>query len=410
MMPQILRLAFLPISILTCRALFAADALLIDPMEEPSFTLPAGKGTVETVEPGKEGRALKFSFPDGSKSVFATGRDRGKAEWDKAAGISFWLKGDGSRHCGGIEFVWNENYGLRYDYAFPLDGTEWRKIVIPWSNLIPVLPSPDSKPLDVSTGNAPSKLGALWFGKWWYWRDAAAQSFTIDEIRLEPVIALDSHDYKPAGAPLARVAAKLKAGQPITIVTMGDSLTDTHHWSNRETNWPMLLKAALKEQFKSEAVIVNPAMGGTQLRQNEVLIPYWKMDAPAPDLVTVFFGGNDWEAGMRGEMFFEAQKDTIDRIRRATGGKSDVLIMTTCPGIAHWGNYAELAAACLKAAADRNAGAVDVYKAFHADPAPDHAHLFGWDKVHLGLDGQKLIAGLVLDAMRSQNPKAGESH
>jgi len=34
---------------------------------------------------------------------------RGNPSWDKAAGISFWVKGDGSAHCGGIEFVWNEN-------------------------------------------------------------------------------------------------------------------------------------------------------------------------------------------------------------------------------------------------------------------------------------------------------------
>ena len=53
------------------------------------------------------------------------------------------------------------------------------------------------------------------------------------------------------GPPLARVLAKLKAGQPITVVTMGDSLTDTHHWANRETNWPALLKEQLEAKYKS---------------------------------------------------------------------------------------------------------------------------------------------------------------
>ena len=40
---------------------------------------------------------------------------------------------------------------------------------------------------------------------------------------------------------------------------------------------------------------------------------------------------------MRGEQFRETCLDAIDRIRRATRGKADVLIMTTLPGRARAG-------------------------------------------------------------------------
>src|SRR5205085_11470848 len=122
---------------------------------------------------GRDGKALKFSFDEDCKSVFAFGKARGAADWDSAGGFSFWVKGDGSKHLGGLELVWNEDFSVRYGFAFPIDGTEWTKVVVPWRDLIPETANARAKPLGAD-GNAPSKLGALWFGKWWYWRDYAA--------------------------------------------------------------------------------------------------------------------------------------------------------------------------------------------------------------------------------------------
>ena len=56
-------------------------------------------------------------------------------------------------------------------------------------------------------GNAPSKISALWVGKWWYWRDYPAHSFAIDDIRLDPRAVA----WRPAGT--ARVIAW--AGFPV---------------------------------------------------------------------------------------------------------------------------------------------------------------------------------------------------
>ena len=380
-------------------ALFAnvGDAMASDAFDPASFRVAGAKAQLKLGD-SEHSKTLELKFADDCKSNMIVGRTGGTPEWNKAAGFSFWLKGDGSDHLGALEFIWNDDYGLRYAYAFSLKDTAWRKVVVAWRDLLPEVSNPAARPIDAATGSAPAKLGPIWFGKWWYWRDAAAHSYSIADLRLEPSIELDHRDFKPKGNSLARVAAKLKAAQPVKIVTMGDSLTDTHHWSNREVNWPLLLKAALEKKYGSKVTIVNPAIGGTELRQNLVLLPEWSRDNADADLVTICFGGNDWNSGMRGPGFEIADRDAVEIVRRATGGKADVLVMTTCPQAAKWDTLAELAEACRKAAAETNAGLADVYAAFHA-AADQRDKLLAWDHVHLGRAGQELFAATIMIAL-----------
>ena len=294
------------------------------------------------------------------------------------------MKGDGSNYLGGLEFIWNGDYSQRYGYAFPINSTGWKKVVVPWRDLIPESSS-IAQDIAPKGDHPPSKLGPLVFGKWWYWKDYAAHSYTVDDIRLEPTIAPDARAYRPFGAPLARVRAKLRAGKPITMVTMGDSLTDFSHWTNRETNWPTLLTAQIMKKHGSPVTLVNPAMGGTELRQNLIVLPRWTTGTPRPDLVTIFFGFNDYAAGMRQERFTAAQEDVIDRVRRATGGQADVLVMTPCSALTlnNGETLGELAAACRLAARSRNAGLCDIYSVFQAVPLADRPALHVPDGVHL---------------------------
>jgi hypothetical protein len=104
-----------------------------------------------------------------------------------------------------------------------------------------------------------------------------------------------------------------------------------------------MVAARLKEKYGMETTLVNPAIGGTELRQNMVLIPLWAAKTPEPDLVAVCFGYNDRQSGMRGPMVEATLKDAVDRIRRATGGKADVLVMTPCPSLEKWDEMAEAA-------------------------------------------------------------------
>jgi lysophospholipase L1-like esterase len=366
-------------------------------MDELKFAAPKSKGKAELVE-GKVGKAVQFTLEKDARSTFFTSNIHGTAAWDKAAGFSFWVKGDGATQFAGLQFIYDDDYSVRYDLCFAVKGKEWQKVTVAWEDLIPVLPGPKAKPLG-ARGNAPSKISALWFGKWWYWGDYPAHTFTVDEIRLEANVERDTKDYKPDGAPLARVREKLKAGKSVTVVTVGDSLTDVRHNANRKTNWPAILAEKLKAKTKSDVTLINPAIGGTQLRQNLVLLPRWLDIAPEPDLVTVWFGGNDWEAGMRGPEFERACAEAVDRIRRATKGKADVLLLTTCPSAAAWEKTAELTEAVRKAGKSRNAAVADVAAAFGGVAKSDREKLFVADKVHLSPNGHELTAETVLHAL-----------
>ena len=279
------------------------------------FQPPKEKGRLEIVE-GKVGKATRFQLDRDSSGTFFTSNIHGTAAWDQAAGFSFWVKGAGSDGLGGLEFIYDDDYAVRYDLAFPFKANEWTRVTVAWSDLIPVLPGPRAKPLGTPGGNQPSKITGMWWGRWWYWGDYPVLAFTVDDVRLEPSIQLDTRQLRPAGPPLGRVLEKLRAGKPITIVTLGDSLTDRRHWANREVCWVDLLAERLHGKFKSRVTIVNPAIGGTQLRQNLVLFPRWLKQVPEPDLVTIFFGGNDWDAGMRGDEFRRACALAIERVRR----------------------------------------------------------------------------------------------
>lgn len=370
---------------------------VIDAMDAIRFQPPKAKGEAELI-PGKVGKAVRFRFEKDARSTFFTSKTHGAPEWDRAAGLSFWVKGEGADGFGGLQFIYDDDFAVRYDLAFPVKGTGWTKVEAAWRDFIPVLPGPRSKPLGTVGGNPPSKLSALWVGKWWYWGDYPALSFAVDEIRLEPVIERGEAD-DPDGLPLARVLAKLKAGKPLTVVTMGDSLTDKRHWANREVAWVDLLRDRLKEKYGSDVTIVNPAIGGTQLRQNLVLMPRWLDHAREPDLVTIFFGSNDWDAGMRGEEFERTCADAVDRVRRLTKGKADVLILTANPSAPRWETTAELAEACRQATRDRNAGLADTEQAFHARGEGDRDNLFVSDRVHLSRVGHEVVAATVVKAI-----------
>lgn len=382
----------------------AADELSLDHFDPPRFQAPKAKGTM-TIVPGKVGNAARLQFDHGNQNVFFPSNIRGTPAWDRADGFSFWVKGDAKDGVGGLQMIFDDDYAVRYDFAFPVKGTEWTKVEVAWSDMIPVLPGPRAKPLGTPDGNPPSKITAVWIGKWWYWGDYPALSFTIDELQLEPTITRANNDFTPKGNPLERVAAKIRAGKPITIVTMGDSLTDKRHWANRPTCWVDLLKANLDARFKSEVTIVNPAIGGTQLRQNVVLIPKWLETTPSPDLVTIFFGGNDYDSGMRGPEFERACIDAIDRVRRATKGKADILLLTTNPTAAAWGRTDQLSDACRRAAKARNAGLADTRAAFETASGNDRNALFVDDRVHLSKRGHEVVAETIEGAILGPGKK-----
>lgn len=357
-------------------------------------------GTVESVE-GKMGKAVKFAFLDNARSGFATATVKTSLQWDQSAGFSFWVKGDGSASWGGIELIDKSDYKLRYVYCFPIDSTDWKQIVVPWRDLVPELAAP---PVDPANGYKPSGFGNFWFGKWFYWRDYPAHSFTIDQVVLEKTIDLPPAPKVEPG--LTRFIAKLKEKKPVTIVTMGDSLSDKAHWANRQVLWSTLLATSVKEKHGGDLKIINPAIGGTTLSQNIILIPRWAREAPSPDLVTILFGGNDWDSNVRGERFAQYLRMAVERIRRETSGSADILILSSCPAHARWETYKELEQAAATVAKETETAYADLAAAFRAaGQTPEQAlkqTLWAWDKVHLGPKGHELVRDVVMAALEGR--------
>ncbi|NQT88019.1 SGNH/GDSL hydrolase family protein, partial [bacterium] len=189
----------------------------------------------------------------------------------------------------------------------------------------------------------------------------------------------------------------------ITLVTMGDSLSDSRHWANRQALWSGLLAKQIEATTRSKVTLVNPAIGGTTLSQNLVLMPRWLKDTPRPDLVTVWFGYNDFSSGVRGERFADYLALAVDRVRRMTSGHADVLLMTTCPAYARWDTMAEMAEAVRRVAREKHTGLADVAAACHAAGNADAAKAQGFwapDNTHLGAKGHQATRETVLKALR----------
>jgi len=53
----------------------------------------------------------------------------------------------------------------------------------------------------------------------------------------------------------------------------------------------------------------------------------------------------DWDSNVRGPRYKEYLEMAVDRVRRATKGQAEVLLMTTCPGFAAWETRNELCVA-----------------------------------------------------------------
>ena len=112
---------------------------------------------------------------------------------------------------------------------------------------------------------------------------------------------------------------------------------------------------------------------------------------------------------MRGEEFRRSCGDAVDRVRRATRGKADVLIITTNPSAAPVGAIEELAEACRNAARDRHAGLADTDRAFILAGKDKPDPLFVSDRVHLSRSGHAIVAETVLKSIEASGAEAGGS-
>ena len=139
----------------------------------------------------------------------------------------------------------------------------------------------------------------------------------------------------PAEAPdkLRGVVAKLKAQQPVKIVTLGDSITEGYNASGltkinvapHQPPYPQLIGTTLQERFGGKVTVANLGKGGKRAQWGMSMIE--KVNAEKPDLVILAFGMNHSEPA---DKFGETMRVLLDAVKAGNPGADVVLVASMC--------------------------------------------------------------------------------
>jgi lysophospholipase L1-like esterase len=281
--------------VLLAAACSAGETKVVDSMDSPTgWRKKAGTALALDAKPHEGAGALAIKVKAKSRFTTAMRIAKPDAAWNDYDGLSFWVKGDGSNNVASIALQAGK-WGNDWMAPVPLKNTEWHQVAIAWSDFVPynirvpALGSADGfKPGDVTIIH----LGA--FLNRTLKHEIPGLSFSIDDIRLvrgvkskRPRVGLDKL------TPLDTVVAKMKAGKPVTVVTVGDSITwGTSAGGNRGA-YPAHLQKMLRKHYGNESIrVVNRAIGGSTTSKHR----FWlerDIRGIEADLVTMMFGYNE---------------------------------------------------------------------------------------------------------------------
>lgn len=150
----------------------------------------------------------------------------------------------------------------------------------------------------------------------------------------------------PAPAPegeLVRLRAKLKAGSPVKLVTLGDSISTGADASGSaaappmQPGYPDLVAKGMETRFGSKVTAKNLSVGGMDSAWGLKQVP--AVLAEAPDVVILAFGMNDASARRKPADFTSLIKQTVDGIQ-AGRPECDVILVSTMTANPEWSHSA----------------------------------------------------------------------
>lgn len=142
---------------------------------------------------------------------------------------------------------------------------------------------------------------------------------------------------KFAGQQLSRTLARLKARRPVTVVALGDSITQGYNASGyvqakpMQPSYPALFTTGLQTHFQTDVTLVNLAVAGKESGWGLSQVP--KVVAAKPDLVIIAFGMN--ETGKTPAKFSEQIRAIIDEVRK-TLPDAEFLLVAGMAGNPEW--------------------------------------------------------------------------
>ena len=346
------------------------------------------------VEKTKDG--VRIQIPGAGGVTWYLPRNwRERGDWDrKYNGVAFKVKGCGSADYSSISLVLD--YSLHFRWYFPLKNTDWQEYRVHFSDFTPARPF--VLQISSSSGNLPiSALRGIAFGDDWKITHNNAKrkplSFEIADFRLisDAAPRFELGKYQPAS--LNSVKKRMKAGEKVKILSLGDSITaGTGLRPADGTRWADVTGQLLREKYGFQGVSMKSfAVGGAHSWD---VVAWLNRDfEEIPDLVTFMCGYNDFSSGMHPEVYRYFLTLLIGRITALSQGKTAIVLFTPIPGCGPRYNAHDLYAQTVREVAEKyGVACFDLNAIFKkAFTVQTIGGAFN-DMAHPNKDGHRLIA------------------
>lgn len=385
-------------------AAVSAEPVVLDDGENPATWQATDPATVSAApDAGAGDGAVQIGLPGTVRRTLVARAVPAMAAWDRYQGLSFLVKGDGSENFGCLAVSGGGSDGS-YSYVtwFPLRDTTWHKVTVGWDDLVP---ETQVDPIGTYGALPPSGITQIRCGSRWNIGHnnypLPQVSFGLDQIQLEE--SVPPPPPPPAMRPFDDVIAALKAGRPIRIQCMGDSITAGTSLPDRETQrYAVRVGELLREWLQNDGIVCESrAVGGAKLNDARAWVPR-DFDGPAPDLVTVLYGYNDKSNDYTRDYYQRSLNDYLDRIARATGGRTAVLLLTCLPGTGpRWSMLDDYADAVRETAAARGLACFEFQEVFKS-VGRDRIEEFMADQAHPNIAGHERLADALARFLATQ--------
>ena len=364
-------------------------------------------------EAPKEGKAaVRFDSQVATTFAICYRLFKPDAAWNDYDGFAFWVKGDGSRNFGCMRLQAG-SWGRAWLGNFPLKNTEWHEVKLAWKDFVPA--GAGTPELGDADGFKPGNITLIAFGKSWNFTTRHRRpklAFSIDNLRLVTGIQPSRPRKKIETFPaVASVVKKMKAGDAVTLLALGDSITwGTSAGGNRNA-YPALVGAMLRKHYNNDRITVkSAAIGGATTGKGR---QWLRRDVTGieADLVTVMYGFNEMarkpeEREAKTKKFIANLVVYLEEVAGVMKKAPAGVVIATMPGNGkHWESldcYAEGVRTLAKkhpniTVADVNAYfktmGFETFKTFMADGA------------HPSREGQREVAKVVFEAITGEKPK-----
>jgi len=333
------------------------------------------------------------------------------AGWDDYDGFAFWVKGDGSKHFGCMR-IQAGAWGRAWLGNFPLKDTEWHEVKLAWKDLTP---SDAATPeLGDAEGFKPGNINLVAFGKSWNFstrHERPKLAFSIDELRLVKGIKSNRPRRKIASfPPLATVVRKMKAGDAVTILALGDSLTWGTSAGGNSFAYPAVLGDMLRKHYRNDKIsIVNRAIGGSTTAKGRQWLNRDVRGVEA-DLITILFGFNEMarkpeDRASRTKAFTRNIVNYAEEVAGVMKRAPACLVIATVPGRrSHWETLDCYAEGLRELGRKHpNLAVADANAYFKAMGQEKYASLMA-DEAHPGKQGQREMAKVLFRTITGEEP------